>query len=48
MNYFLRKNGVCPRRVIFYRDGVSDGEFQAVEEVEIDALSSEDFANDLG
>jgi hypothetical protein len=34
--------------VIFYRDGVSDGEFQTVEDVEIAALSSEELANYLG
>ncbi|KAH9167484.1 Piwi-domain-containing protein [Lactarius sanguifluus] len=39
LRYFLHINRVCPKRVIFYRDGVSDGEFQAVEEVEIKALS---------
>ncbi|KAH9066792.1 Piwi-domain-containing protein [Lactarius vividus] len=39
LRYFLHINRVCPKRVIFYRDGVSDGEFQTVEEVEIKALS---------
>ncbi|KAH9074742.1 ribonuclease H-like domain-containing protein [Lactarius deliciosus] len=39
LRYFLHVNRVCPKRVIFYRDGVSDGEFQAVEELEIKALS---------
>ncbi|KAF8273084.1 Piwi-domain-containing protein [Lactarius quietus] len=39
LRYFLHANRVSPRRVIFYRDGVSDGEFQTVEEVEIKALS---------
>ncbi|KAI9440667.1 Piwi domain-containing protein [Lactarius indigo] len=39
LRYFLHVNRRCPQRVIFYRDGVSDGEFQTVEEVEIKALS---------
>jgi eukaryotic translation initiation factor 2C len=39
LRYFLFVNRVSPRRVIFYRDGVSDGEFETVEEVEIKALS---------
>ena len=41
-------NRTSPKRVIFYRDGVSDGEFQTVEEIEIKALSGEESANYLG
>jgi len=39
LRHFLQVNGIGPKRVIFYRDGVSDGEFETVEEVEIQALS---------
>ncbi|KAI0305799.1 Piwi domain-containing protein, partial [Multifurca ochricompacta] len=39
LRYFLHTNRVSPRRIIFYRDGVSEGEFQTVEEIEIKALS---------
>jgi len=39
LRYFHHVNRVTPRRVIFYRDGVSEGEYQTVEELEIKALS---------
>ncbi|KAH9965047.1 Piwi domain-containing protein [Lactifluus volemus] len=40
LKYFLQRNNRNPpRRVIFYRDGVSEGEYQTVEEIEIKALS---------
>ncbi|KAH9983910.1 Piwi domain-containing protein [Russula compacta] len=39
LRYFHHVNHVTPRRIIFYRDGVSEGEYQAVEELEIRALS---------
>jgi hypothetical protein len=32
-------NHATPRRIIFYRDGVSEGEYQTVEDIEIKALS---------
>lgn len=40
LRHFLNTNRISPQRVIFYRDGVSDGEFQTVEDVEIAALSN--------
>ncbi|KAN0130852.1 Piwi domain containing protein [Lactarius tabidus] len=40
LRHFLNTNRRSPKRVIFYRDGVSDGEFQTVEDVEIAALSN--------
>ncbi|KAH9995013.1 Piwi domain-containing protein, partial [Russula vinacea] len=39
LRYFHHVNHVTPRRIIFYRDGVSEGEYQTIEEVEIRALS---------
>ena len=39
LRYFHHVNGVPARRIVFYRDGVSEGEYQAVEELEIKALS---------
>lgn len=38
LRYFHHVNRVTPRRIIFYRDGVSEGEYQTVEEMEIRAL----------
>ncbi|RKP24709.1 Piwi domain-containing protein [Syncephalis pseudoplumigaleata] len=35
---FRRKSGHEPRRIIFYRDGVSDGEFQHVLDAEVRAI----------
>ncbi|KAI0292287.1 Piwi domain-containing protein [Russula brevipes] len=39
LRYFHHINHATPRRVIFYRDGVSEGEYQTVEDIEIKALS---------
>lgn len=39
LRYFHHVNHVTPRRIIFYRDGVSEGEYQTVEEIEIRAIS---------
>ncbi|KAI9597284.1 Piwi domain-containing protein [Syncephalis fuscata] len=35
---FRRKSGVEPQRIFFYRDGVSDGQFQRVFEAEVKAI----------
>ncbi|EPZ31159.1 Argonaute/Dicer protein, PAZ domain-containing protein [Rozella allomycis CSF55] len=35
---FRAKNRILPRRIIFYRDGVSEGQFNAVRSSEISAL----------
>ncbi|KAI9599313.1 Piwi domain-containing protein [Syncephalis fuscata] len=35
---FHRRSGTYPQRIIFYRDGVSDGQFQRVFEVELKAI----------
>jgi hypothetical protein len=40
LRYFHHVNNGHPaKRIIFYRDGVSEGEYAAVEELEIKALS---------
>ncbi|KAI9449778.1 Piwi-domain-containing protein [Russula earlei] len=39
LRYFHHVNRVAPRRIIFYRDGVSEGEYETVEEIEIKTLS---------
>ena len=38
LQYFKRITGFLPRRVLFYRDGVSEGEFGEVALNEISAL----------
>lgn len=35
---FRAKNGRLPQRILFYRDGVSEGQFRKVMEVEVDML----------
>jgi eukaryotic translation initiation factor 2C len=35
---FRAKNGRLPERILFYRDGVSEGQFRKVMEVEVDML----------
>ncbi|KAI0272588.1 Piwi domain-containing protein [Gloeopeniophorella convolvens] len=40
LRYFFHVTKKPPGRIIFYRDGVSEGEFQAVEDYEIKALSN--------
>ncbi|KAN0105332.1 Piwi domain containing protein [Russula decolorans] len=39
LQYFHHINNRPPQRILFYRDGVSEGEYQTVEEIEIRALS---------
>jgi len=39
LRYFHHVNRVDPRRIMFYRDRVSEGEYETVEEIEIKALS---------
>jgi len=38
---FHRLNGTPPRRILFYRDGVADNQFEAVKRVEVETILSE-------
>jgi eukaryotic translation initiation factor 2C len=38
---FGSKNRTSPKRIIFFRDGVSEGEFDKIAEDEIGAIQSE-------
>jgi eukaryotic translation initiation factor 2C len=37
---FKRVNKTLPRRIVFYRDGVSEGEFSQVDQVEIPRMAA--------
>lgn len=39
-NFFKEHKGNVPQRIIFYRDGVSEGEFETVAEREVEAVKS--------
>lgn len=38
INAFKTRNGTTPRRIIVFRDGVSDSQFQQVVDVEVEAI----------
>ena len=38
---FKGLNGCLPKRIVFFRDGVSEGEFSRVRDVEVGAIHGE-------
>ena len=40
MNQFKKLNGVWPQRIIFYRDGVGEGQISGICAPEIEAIKS--------
>jgi len=41
---FFKKHRAVPQRIIFYRDGVSEGEFQSVAEREVEAVKGKNIS----
>lgn len=47
MKNFTINNYITPARIIFFRDGVSEGEFSRVRDVEVEAIHGEEPRIDL-
>ena len=47
MMMFWKSNNCAPERIIFFRDGVSEGEFSRVLDVEVEAIHGKKSRIDL-
>ena len=43
LDAYERTNGMLPQRIIFYRDGVGEGQLKAITDLEVEALNVKDF-----
>ena len=47
MEFYLCNSKMKPEKLVFYRDGVSEGQFETVQRLEIPQVSTSDLASEL-